>query len=278
MRHDRVQTVNLLLDGLDAAALGARCEAGRREPQALLDAAGVAFERIETCSSSSTCSISARPTRSPCRCRDAGARRHRRDRGDRARRLRSAYRRCLRPAAAGIPVRIVIAAHRGDRPAPALRLAGLRAGTPRHRSRRPQGIAAGLGRRTAGTERDPGHDSTCRSAPRSTGRRCWSSPTPPFSSIPACAAASTASAMSLWSACRMNLARTALLLVDLQNDFHALRRRLCARRSGQRRDRGFAGAAEAAGRCAARKRAAGSSRHSSRWCRARAANRSSRRI
>ncbi len=47
MRHDRVQTVNMLLDDVDAAALGAEMEAVADETQALLARAGVAFERID---------------------------------------------------------------------------------------------------------------------------------------------------------------------------------------------------------------------------------------
>ena len=47
MRHDRVQTVNTLLDDVDAAALGTEMEAVAEETQALLARAGVAFERID---------------------------------------------------------------------------------------------------------------------------------------------------------------------------------------------------------------------------------------
>lgn len=47
MRHDRVQTVNRLLDGLDAAALGEEMLKVAEETAALLDQAGVAFERVD---------------------------------------------------------------------------------------------------------------------------------------------------------------------------------------------------------------------------------------
>ena len=47
MRHDRVQTVNRLLDDLDAHALGAEMEQVAADTEALLGRAGVAFERID---------------------------------------------------------------------------------------------------------------------------------------------------------------------------------------------------------------------------------------
>lgn len=47
MRHDRVQTVNRLLDGLDAAALGAEMKRVSDETAELLKAAGVSFERVD---------------------------------------------------------------------------------------------------------------------------------------------------------------------------------------------------------------------------------------
>jgi N-methylhydantoinase A len=47
MRHDRVQTVNRLLDGLDAGALGEEMVRVADETAMLLDQAGVAFERVD---------------------------------------------------------------------------------------------------------------------------------------------------------------------------------------------------------------------------------------
>ena len=47
MRHDRVQTVNRLLDGIDAASLGEEMVRVAGETAALLDQAGVAFERVD---------------------------------------------------------------------------------------------------------------------------------------------------------------------------------------------------------------------------------------
>ncbi|WP_024586591.1 hydantoinase/oxoprolinase family protein [Aliihoeflea sp. 2WW] len=47
MRHDRVQTVNRLLDGLDAASLGAEMKKVSDETAELLKAAGVSFERVD---------------------------------------------------------------------------------------------------------------------------------------------------------------------------------------------------------------------------------------
>ncbi|MDF1598931.1 hydantoinase/oxoprolinase family protein [Mesorhizobium sp. YIM 152430] len=47
MRHDRVQTVNRLLDGLDASSLGAEMKKVSDETAELLKAAGVFFERVD---------------------------------------------------------------------------------------------------------------------------------------------------------------------------------------------------------------------------------------
>ncbi|WP_436644232.1 hydantoinase/oxoprolinase family protein [Microbaculum sp. FT89] len=47
MRHDRVQTVNRLLDEVDAPALGTEMQAVAAETEMLLARAGVAFERID---------------------------------------------------------------------------------------------------------------------------------------------------------------------------------------------------------------------------------------
>jgi N-methylhydantoinase A len=47
LRHDMVQTVNLMLDGLDAAALAARMAAAGKEASAVISAAGIPVERID---------------------------------------------------------------------------------------------------------------------------------------------------------------------------------------------------------------------------------------
>jgi N-methylhydantoinase A len=47
LRHDQVQTLNLLADGLDAAALDARMVASGEEAKAVVDAAGIAVECID---------------------------------------------------------------------------------------------------------------------------------------------------------------------------------------------------------------------------------------
>jgi N-methylhydantoinase A len=47
LRHDQVQTVNLMLDGLDAAALDARMVAAGEEASAVVGAAGIAVERTD---------------------------------------------------------------------------------------------------------------------------------------------------------------------------------------------------------------------------------------
>jgi len=47
LRHDQVQTVNLMVDGLDIAALDKRMMAAGREARAVVDAAGIAVECID---------------------------------------------------------------------------------------------------------------------------------------------------------------------------------------------------------------------------------------
>jgi N-methylhydantoinase A len=47
LRHDTVQTVNLMLEGLDAAALDARMAASGAEARAVVQASGVAVERVD---------------------------------------------------------------------------------------------------------------------------------------------------------------------------------------------------------------------------------------
>jgi N-methylhydantoinase A len=47
LRHDQVQTINLLADGLDAGALDARMMAAGEEARAVVEAAGIAVERID---------------------------------------------------------------------------------------------------------------------------------------------------------------------------------------------------------------------------------------
>jgi len=47
LRHDQVQTVNLMLDGLDAAALGRRLLEEGRSAKAVVEGAGIAVERID---------------------------------------------------------------------------------------------------------------------------------------------------------------------------------------------------------------------------------------
>jgi N-methylhydantoinase A len=47
LRHDQVQTVNLMVDGVDAAALDARMVAAGEEARAVVAAAGITVERID---------------------------------------------------------------------------------------------------------------------------------------------------------------------------------------------------------------------------------------
>ncbi|MCK9909132.1 hydantoinase/oxoprolinase family protein [Microbacteriaceae bacterium K1510] len=47
LRHDQVQTVNLMVDGLDVAGLDKRMVAAGKEAKAVVDAAGIAVDRID---------------------------------------------------------------------------------------------------------------------------------------------------------------------------------------------------------------------------------------
>src|SRR5262249_56737260 len=47
LRHDMVQTVNLMLEGLDAGALATRMAAAGNEASAVITAAGIPVERID---------------------------------------------------------------------------------------------------------------------------------------------------------------------------------------------------------------------------------------
>jgi N-methylhydantoinase A len=47
LRHDKVQTVNCMLDGVDTAAFEARMEAARREVSAVIETSGIPVERID---------------------------------------------------------------------------------------------------------------------------------------------------------------------------------------------------------------------------------------
>ena len=69
LRHDMVQTLNLMLDGLDAAALEQRMRAAGEEASAVDRSRRESRSSGSTFSTSSTCTISARPTPWRCRCR-----------------------------------------------------------------------------------------------------------------------------------------------------------------------------------------------------------------
>src|SRR6185437_5091114 len=47
LRHDQVQTINMMVDDLDTAALGTRMATAGREAHAVVEAAGIVVDRIE---------------------------------------------------------------------------------------------------------------------------------------------------------------------------------------------------------------------------------------
>ncbi len=68
LRHDMVQTVNLMLEGLDAAALERRMQAAGRDASGVIAGSGIAVERIDELYELDMHYLG-RPTRWPCRCR-----------------------------------------------------------------------------------------------------------------------------------------------------------------------------------------------------------------
>ena len=126
LRHDMVQTVNLMLDGLDAAALAARMAAAGKEASAVIAAAGIPVERIDVIYELDMHYLGQTHTVSvplPVEADARGLMRHLC-----ARRSRQTYLGFVQPPAAGACGPHRVAARRGDRAAAAVRFLGVRAG------------------------------------------------------------------------------------------------------------------------------------------------------
>ena len=107
MRHDFVQTVNMNLSGLDAAALEARMVESGREAKAVVEAAGVAVERIDVVVRTRHALPGPDAHHFGAPSGDAERRSRRRERGHRARGLRDELPRQFSRLLPDIPVRIV---------------------------------------------------------------------------------------------------------------------------------------------------------------------------
>ena len=272
MRHDRVQTVNRPLAELDCAALEAEMRGVADEAEA---AAGARRRRLRAHRAGVRARHAlSRPDAHRGRAA-AGPGCARRGRGSSAA-FDDAYRAAYGRLLAGDPGARAELPRRGDRAAAAFRHGGLRAaggpgrggaarraaGPGRWRRARGAGLGAAgaAGGRRGRRPGDPGaagHDDLRRPRPDGPGGPLRQ---PDHHAERAMERA-------------FDPATTALVLVDLQNDFLHPRGRLWPRPGRRSRgDRRPARPARAAGRGGARGRAAGSSRRISRWCRARAAS------
>ena len=177
LRHDMVQTVNLMLDGLDAAALAARMAAAGKEASAVIAAAGIPVERIDVIYELDMHYLGQTHTVSVPLPVEADARGAERAAG--AQGVRADLFGLVQPPAARPCGAHRLAARRGDRAAAAVRFLGVRAGCVRF-ARQGEGAAREkCGSTAASATRACGRASHCRRAPRSKARRSSSSPTPP---------------------------------------------------------------------------------------------------
>ena len=131
LRHDQVQTVNLALDGLDAAALDRRMVVDGEQARAVVAQAGMAVERIDVLYELDMHYLGQTHTVAvplPVTLQGDDDRRHR---ADRARRLRGRLCGSVQPPAAGHSGAHRVLAHRRDRPPAGLRSRRARAGSGR---------------------------------------------------------------------------------------------------------------------------------------------------
>ena len=164
LRHDGVQTLNVMLDGVDAAALGRRMRAAGQDASAVIAAAGIAVERTDVeyeldmhyLGQTHTVPV-------PLRVASEDATLGVGERDD-PYRLRDGVPRRLRPPAGGLARPHRLAACRRHRPPPAVRLFGVRAGRGGDARGRAARHAAGVVRRRAARHND-------LRAARSAGRR-----------------------------------------------------------------------------------------------------------
>ena len=160
LRHDQVQTVNLALDDLDAAALDARMVAAGEEARAVVAVAGIAVERIDVLyeldmhylGQTHTVAVPLPVTLANGRTGIDGSR----DRAPRSTRLTARHSAGCLP---GIPIQHRVAAHRRHRPAAGVRSLGVRAACRRLVAEAPRAASGRYGSPDAGTRRGFGRGS-----------------------------------------------------------------------------------------------------------------------
>ena len=274
LRHDMVQTVNLMLDGLDAAALAARMAAAGKEASAVIAAAGIPVERIDVIYELDMHYLGQTHTVSVPLPVEADARGL--NESTRAQGVRADLLGFVQPPAARACRAHRVAARRGDRAAAGVRFLGVRAGCLGLAREGEERIAQGVVRRRLPRDqrlvapcvacrrhdRRPGDP---RAARRHDGDRAGS-----------CRARRQARQRDCGA--RMSKATTALILGDLQNDFVHPDGAYGRARTIRRRHRRPARAARAARQASRVSAASSPSRRCSRWCLGAAATRSSRRI
>ncbi len=163
LRHDMVQTVNLMLEGLDAAALERRMRAAGREASAVIAASGIAVERIDVLYELDMHYLGQTHTVAvplPVAQGDSL--------GVSENMVRAAFEAAYLGVVQPPPARPCdahrVAARRGDRPPAGIRLLGVRARSVGVARQGPVGIAPGVVRRRLARHRRLG-------APRSAGER-----------------------------------------------------------------------------------------------------------
>ena len=225
LRHDRVQTLNLMLDGLDAAALDRRSSRRARAVKAMVESARVfrssastSLFELDMHYVGQTHAIAAPLPVAFDR------RRIRRDGGERARGVRErATRRASAASSSGAPDQDRFAARDGDRPPPAFRSFDACAGAGSVAGELRGAACARSGSTGRAAKQRSGRGSICRSARIVAGPAILEQPDATIVVEPGQSArVDRARQRRDRSEREMNaaqLARTALLIVDLQNDF-----------------------------------------------------------
>ena len=215
LRHDMVQTVNLMLDGLDTAALAARMAAAGKEASAVIAAAGIPVERIDVIyeldmhylGQTHTVSVPLPVERRRTRC----------ERATGAQGVRADLFGLVQPPAPRTCGAHRLAARRGDRAEAAVRFLGVRAGCLGLARQGESRIASGVVSRRLPRDRD-------LVAPRAARRRHDRRAGDPRAGRRhdrdrAGSHRPRRQARQRHCGARMSKATTALILGDLQNDF-----------------------------------------------------------
>ncbi len=175
LRHDMVQTLNVMLDGLDGASLERRMQAAGEEASAVIAAAGIPVERTDVVYELDMHYVGQTHTVAvPLPVSTQGI-----DESMIRTAFEAAYLASFSRILPGLPIRIVSLRDRRDRPATGIRFLGVRAERGRHRSTRLGAVRGGFGSTAVGATPAFGRDSICRQTRASTARRSSNSPMPP---------------------------------------------------------------------------------------------------